>query len=268
MRLAFTQSSPQDLCMFRIFQSRQSNMLDAKAILGVLDHAAEAFAFPILNNGYVYLAASRLSLFRSDEHWAIVFEIFGFSPRAGHPDLSIVTISSKLHHRNRPSDYGSEEAYSNYLKNNQYWEMRNFWPISNEEWADEDNPEFVAKQGKIVLRGQSLEIPQPSAYAAKDIVLQEELPAIFELCRYLAHDNREALLATENERRVSILPDMKQIMLLDEWHHPDLVNGQPPSQTGTFQRIANVLEKNAPKLYFSEEAVNNHWRNWPEGGTL
>jgi hypothetical protein len=133
---------------------------------------------------------------------------------------------------------------------------------------DEDNPEFVAKQGEIVLRGQSLEIPQPSTYSAKGVTLQEEQPAVFELCRYLAKDNREALLATENERRVSIPPDMKQIMLLDDWHHPDLINGQSPSQTDTFQRIASVLAKNAPGLNFSEEAANNHWRNWPEGGTL
>lgn len=243
-------------------------MLKVKAILGVFDQAAEAFKFPMLDNGYVYLAASRLSLFRSDEHWAVVFEIFGFSPRAGHPDLSIVTISSRLYHRNEPSDYVSKEAYSNYLKNNQYWETRNFWPISNEEWIDEDDPEFVAKQGEILLRGQPLEIPQPSAYATKGIVLQEEQPAVFELCRYLARDNREALLATEKERRVSIPPDMKQIMLLDEWHHPDLVNRQPPSQTYTFQRIASVLEGNRPELFSTDEPVNNHWKNWPEGGTL
>jgi len=254
--------------MFKIFQKRQPNMLQAKAILGVFDQAAEAFTFPMLDNGYVYLAASRLSLFRSDEHWAVVFEIFGFSPRAGHPDLSIVTISSKLHHRDKPSNYVSNEAYGNYLKNNPYWEVRNFWPISNEEWIDENNPEFVAKQGEILLRDQPIQIPHPSAYETKGIVLQEEQPAVFELCRYLAHDNREALLATESERRVSILPDMKQILLLDEWHHPDLINGQSPSQTETFQRLASVLEKNSPGLNSSEEAVNNHWRNWPEGGTL
>ena len=48
---------------------------------------------------------------------------------------------------------------------------------------------------------------------------------MFELCRFLAHDHREAVLATETERRVSILSEMRQIMLLDEWHHPDLAIG-------------------------------------------
>lgn len=254
--------------MFKIFQKRQPNHPEANTILGVFDQSAEAFAFPMLDNGYVYPAASRLSLFRSDEHWAAVFETFGFSPRAGHPDLSIVTISSKLYNRDNPSNYVSEEAYSNYLKNNPYWETRNVWPISDDDWIDEENPEFVAEQGEIVLRGQSLEIPQQNAYATKGVILEEEQPGIFELCRYLAHDHREAVLATETERRVSVLPEMKQIMLLDEWHHPDLANGQAPSQTETFQRIASVLEKNEPELFSTEEPVNNHWKNWPEGGTL
>lgn len=254
--------------MLRIFQKRKPNRLETKTILGVFDQSAEAFTFPMLDNGYVYLAASRLSLFRSDEHWAAVFEIFGFSPRAGRPDLSIVTISSKPHNRDQTSNYVSADAYSNYLKNNPYWEMRNVWPISNEDWLDDENPEFVVEQGEIVLRGQSIAVPQSSAYATKGVILEEEQPGVFELCRYLANDHREAVLATESERRISILPEMKQIMLLDEWHHPDLVNGQNPSQTETFQRIASVLEKNDPKLFSTKESANNHWKNWPEGGTL
>ncbi|MEY1556777.1 hypothetical protein AB3Y40_14180 [Yoonia sp. R2331] len=254
--------------MFKFFRKRKPNPLDAKAILGVLDRSAEAFMFPMLDNGYVYLAASRMSLFRSDEHWAIVFEIFGFSPRAGHPDLAIVTISSKPSDRDKPSDYASDEAYNHYLEYNPYWDMRNFWPISNDDWIDKDNPEIVSEQGEIVLRGTSLKIPQSSAYATTGVVLKEEQPTVFELCRYLAYHHREAILAVNTERRVSVLPEMKQIMLLNEWHHPDLINGQFPSQTTTFQQLARVLESNAPELYSTEESANNHWRNWPEGGTL
>lgn len=254
--------------MIRPFWKRQPNLLNTKAILDVFDKSAEAFKFPMLDNGYVYLAASRLSLFRSDEHWAVVFEIFGFSPRAGHPDLSIITIASKLHNRNEPTDYVSEDAYNNYLENNPYWEMRNFWPISNENWIDEENPELVVEKGEITLRGHLIDVPVPSAFASKGVELEAEQPAVFELCRFLVHDHREAALATETERRVSILPEMKQLLTLDEWHHPDLVNGETPSQTETFRQLASVLEKNDPNLYSTVEPPNNHWKNWPEGGAL
>ena len=48
------------------------------AILDVLDRAAADFTFPMLDNGYVYLAASPLSLHRSASDWAVMFERFGF----------------------------------------------------------------------------------------------------------------------------------------------------------------------------------------------
>ena len=41
-------------------------------ILRVLDRGAEAYVFPMLDDGYVYLAATRMSLHRSEEDWALV----------------------------------------------------------------------------------------------------------------------------------------------------------------------------------------------------
>lgn len=114
--------------MFRFFKKRRSGLLSGHDILGVLDKAAEAYVFPMLDNGYIYPVASRLTLFRSKEDWAVVFETFGFSPRAGHPDLTITTIANRLKDRNKRSDYVSESAHENYLKQNPNWDMRNFWP--------------------------------------------------------------------------------------------------------------------------------------------
>lgn len=51
----------------------------APDILAVLDRCCDACTFPMLDNGYVYLAATRLSLFRSKADWAMVIEVFGFS---------------------------------------------------------------------------------------------------------------------------------------------------------------------------------------------
>jgi len=55
---------------------------DAGHILTILDACCHSATFPMLDNGYVYLAASRLSLHRSTTDWALVIEVFGFSPRA------------------------------------------------------------------------------------------------------------------------------------------------------------------------------------------
>jgi hypothetical protein len=69
---------------------------NANQILAILDTCCHAATFPMLDNGYVYLAASRLSLHRSDSDWALVIEIFGFSPRSSSPDLHIYTFASRL----------------------------------------------------------------------------------------------------------------------------------------------------------------------------
>jgi len=46
-------------------------------ILAILDRCCDRNTFPMLDNGYVYLAATRLSLFRSPDDWAIAIEVFG-----------------------------------------------------------------------------------------------------------------------------------------------------------------------------------------------
>ena len=254
--------------MFNLFKKKLRRAFTAKDILSVIDKSARDFQFPMLDNGNVYLATSRLSLYGSAEGWAIVIELFGFSPRAGCPDLSVTTISNKLHNRNQLSDYVSPEAYQAYLSNNPSTEMRNFWPISDNFWIDEDEPEHVIPDATFDLRGHSIAIPDRKDLEATGIELEGKRVAIFELCRFLAAEHRADVLGTEKERRVSVDPEMHRILELDDWHHPDLAAGQLPSQTKTFQKLASVLESKNAASFEVSEIPNNHWKNWPDGGRL
>ena len=89
---------------------------EAEHILDVLDRCCDAFTFPMLNNGYVYLAATRLSLYRTAADWAMVIEVFGFSPRSGLPDTHIHTFASTLYNRDTPEKYAKREAYDYWAK--------------------------------------------------------------------------------------------------------------------------------------------------------
>jgi hypothetical protein len=92
---------------------------------------------------------------------------------------------------------------------------------------------------------------------------------VFELCRFLADVAREQVLATPKERRVSVLPEMGQILQLEEWHHPNVVDEEErPSGSETFQQLARVLATGDVRLYQPSQPPNTHWRNWPEGGRL
>jgi len=245
--------------------------LDSEAILAVLDDCCDAYTFPMLDNGYVYLAATRLSVFRSENDWALVIEVFGFSPRGGLPDTHIHTFASRLHNRDTPANYVSAEAYENYLHNNPNNESRFVYPISEGDWQDPESLELVADDARTVgVRGQARPIPSRHEFERYGISLTD--PAricVFELSRFLAEVLRDDVLATGEERRVSVLPEMHPILQLEEWTHPNVVDDKSrPSGSPTFLQLAEVLATGRADRYEPTSPPNTHWRHWPEGGTL
>lgn len=245
-------------------------MASASDILAILDQCCASYSFPMLDNGYVYPAASRLSVHRSAENWALVFEIFGYSPRAELPGTTILTFAGQLFERNKRDSYVSDAAYADYLKHNPHNEDRRVWPIEDGDWMAESDREMLSAEGAaFLLRGQRLRTPEANAYKAHGIKLSEAPDVmVFEFCRWLAAEHREALLATPQERRVSLTPDLEEVLVLDDWHHPDLAGGKVASESKTFQQLAQVLATGDTKHYRPTEKPNTHWRNWPDGGLL
>ncbi|MGC4864718.1 DUF7003 family protein [Micromonospora sp. DT53] len=76
------------------------------------------------------------------------------------------------------------------------------------------------------------------------------------------------LLADEVELRQRIPPDIPEIMRLDQWHHPDLLQDTLPSQSMTFHQLADVLTTGDVGQYTPDMPPNTHWSNWPESGNL
>jgi hypothetical protein len=244
---------------------------DPEEILTILDRCCDSFRFPMLDNGYVYLAATRLSLYRSKIDWSMVIEVFGFSPRAGLPDTSIQTFASRLHDRDPPENYVNRKAYEMYLANNPNNEFRSVFPVHEGPWQDAEIGEFVAEDAREVLvRNHAIPLPSVGAYARHGIELEQaQRVQVFELCRFLAEIAREQVLATPKERGISVLPEMEQILQLEEWHHPNVVDeAERPSSSETFQQLARVLATGDLTLYRPSQPPNTHWRNWPEGGRL
>jgi hypothetical protein len=244
--------------------------LHAGDVLAALDRCCESFTFPMLDNGYVYLGATRLALFRSDADWAMTIEVFGFSPRAGLPDTAIYTFASTLRGRKERSSFVSEEAHRAYLARNPHNEVRTVFPL-DEGFEDIDDGELVAQEAvNIVLRGRPVALPDLAQYRDQGVLLADPSRVrVFELCRYLAGVARHDVLATGYERRANVPASLEQILLLDEWHHPDVVDPQSlPSRSETFQQLAVVLQTGDVARYRPSSAPNTHWRHWPECGQL
>jgi hypothetical protein len=237
-------------------------------ILEILDRCAEEFVFPVLDNGYVYFAATKMALYRSEQDWAIVIEVFGFSPRFGQPDTHIYTFSSKLHDRDPASNYVSEEAYRNYLDSNPFNESRFVYPIENSDWKDKDDTDYVRAGGECVLRGNKIDIPENSSFRKLGIELEKQRPLVFEFCRYLEEKYTDQVFCTQAERRISISPELTLLLQLDAWNHPDISGGERPSSSETFQQIAKVIVTGNTQCYQPTQNKNTHWKNWLESGEL
>jgi hypothetical protein len=235
-------------------------------ILDVLDSAARAFTFPMLDNGYWYLAATRLSLHRSDEDWAMAIEVFGYSPRSGVPDTFVSMFGSDPLRSDAPDDIALLTGYRD-LANHPNDDLTIVLPIERSTWPGHD-VDLDTTASTVVLRGKRIRIPDPPAYAELGIdLLDPGRVMAWELCRALASQHRDEVLATEAERRAHVRPQLEQVLVLNEWHHPDLFE-ELPSQMESFRQLAEVLATGDVGIYKPTESPNTHWSNWPEGGTL
>ncbi|WP_407664699.1 DUF7003 family protein [Micromonospora tarensis] len=90
----------------------------------------------------------------------------------------------------------------------------------------------------------------------------------FDVLRPLVPDHRELLLADEVELRRRIPADIPEIVRLDQWRHPDLLQDTLPSQSMTFRQLANVLTIGDVGRYAPDMPPNTHRSNWPKSGNL
>jgi hypothetical protein len=243
--------------------------MDSDDILAILDRAAQDFTFPMLDNGYIYPACARMSLYRSPDDWALVLETFGYSPRAGQPDCMITTFASRPANRRPPSAFVSAAAHAEYLARDPHFEQRFVEPIDQDDLYDEDCFEFVSASVRhLNLRGQAIPVPDLEAVRAAGIMPEEDRLLVFELARYLAHQHRDLVLATPAERTLNVPEGAEQVALFDDWRHPDLVREEWPSETASFCAIAALLAGEPHELAAITAGANTHWSHWPEGGRL
>lgn len=245
--------------VMKIFGSKANKNHTPGDILQQLDRCAEDFTFPMLDNGYTYPVDSRLSAYRDDKRWALIIEVVGFHYRAGGHD----GINNCLHVFGNCLEFKPGTNNSNFLYVTDNSEDGD--PF-DEEYMDSLNPGVKS----MLLRGQKIPISTDFGFYSQKGVELEDPPKImiWEFLRGIIGDYKEQFLASEGEIRQRIPMDLPLILRLDEWYHNDLANGEKPSQNETFQMIAKVLETGNVDLYMPTKEPNNHWQNWPDGGTL
>jgi hypothetical protein len=233
-------------------------MMTKEAILDQLDTCARDFAFPMLDNGYVYPVDQRMHIMRSDSMWMMVIETIGFNPRAGGVD----GVHDCLHL------FGSHLHRAPGTANEDFLNPFDFPQdgVFDEDYLWEVNPIL----DHLMIRGRRVPVDlRPQQLAVKGIELIE--PPKFDppaLLRSLVPEYRDILLATPDEIAQRNPQAIPACLVLDEWNHPDVCGEQLPSQSETFQMLASLIETGRLDEYRPTLPPNTHWSNWPVGGTL
>lgn len=210
--------------------------------------------------GVTYPVDARLSAYRDATAWALVIETLVFNDgTSGHFCCETVLYC-----------YGNELPEAPGI----------CYPVLNVTADGPTGPLFDPTDviGQLVsplaadmtIRGKIVPVStDPAEYGAAGIKLCNP-PRIqgFELLRLLAPTHRRLFFATEKEIEQRLGRRMPLLLRLDEWWQPDKGNDQRPSDSESFQMIAQAIAANDPRLYQPTEPPNTHWSNWPNAGML
>lgn len=218
-------------------------------ILCQLDRAASDFLFPVLDNGYVYLGAARLTGFRSSDEWAIVIEVLGYF---------------KQEHRFVDQIYQfGNSVVPGIGRSIELFEVRS-GVASEMDW-------FNVGQIALEKRSQRLELDLDLHLLRTSGVVMQNAERIHasELLHAACSFSLSKLWATDDELLVASSIRLPKAIVLNEWEHPDLSAGRLPSQSPSFAMLAEVLATGDPTRYDAERvSPNTHWSNWPDAGLL
>lgn len=243
----------------KLFDLKQKPTFNDKDILMQLDKCADEFTFPMLDNGYVYPIDSRLTAYCDKARWVLIIEVVGFNYRGGGHD----GINNCLHIFGNCLDFqpGTNNDNFIYITDNSS-EGATF----DEEYLEALNPGIKT----MLIREKEVQVSHSIEFYKSKGVDLEEYPKIYiwEFLRGIVPDYRDDFFASESEIRDRIPKDIPRILQIDEWYHIDLADGEKPSQNETFIMIAKILETGDTSYYKPTKKPNNHWKNWPTGGTL
>ena len=206
-------------------------MLDRDSILSFLDTSFEDMELPLFDNMNMEYVSSRLSVYRSDDEWLLVFNSMVWWPSL----VGLVAIVEIV----GTGVVGLQGFASDRL----------FEPCCIEE----DGENILS----IRIRGESI---NPSGLAVQpNYAIHSEYG--FWVCTALAEKFKDRLLASPDEVKQFVPFGFRHLLTIDEWEHPVVWN-RLPSQTETFPRIADVLVASNQSIWRPVKSPNTHWSHW------
>lgn len=233
-------------------------VFDEKEILRQWDIAAESYEFQMLDNGYFYHCDQKLTIYRDAERWAMTIETFAYFNRL--PEIEGINTYASV--------FGNCLLCFDNNKNFFSFATDKNKDIETFVWDDEVGLHLNKEAKSILVKGVELEIiTDLDVYASKKIT--PSYPGYltpWEVMRAWVPEKSHLFWISREELSSKIPIDLPVLMTLDSWHHPNLIENEPPSNTETFRQLAKVISTGDISYYNKPEKDNTHWSNWPDGG--
>lgn len=228
-------------------------MTTADEILSTLGAAAEEFNFPVLDNAHWKLVAGRMRGFRSDEGWALVFEILVFHTQANEFSVEIYGYGTLI---------GEQQGF---LNNVVAIEERPGHPL----WSDDGDwvgstVTHVSIYGTPV-QAVAVAVPTGSYSSSDEVVILSHGDNLEEgaFARALVRD-LGFMRMIPDDLVIKLLPHLSAIetLRLTNWEHPDIAGGQAPSDSRSIVGAARMLAGEQEHCSQDPRRDNVHWLNW------
>lgn len=232
-------------------------------ILRVLDAATDRAEFPALGNANQLVARARLTAFRAEEEWLIVFDVVAIG---GSPDFEIgVYAFGNCLPRDPPNVAMMPYAPPTIESPRAAFETKGF------EGCNHPDPfDFT-----LIVRGKPVRF-QPTAedYKRARIRLGSDYRSAHQQLRYAVTQLRDEVFLTDEEILKACGRDgagLSKFIQTTAWQHTEELDcaeaDSTPSKCVTFSSLAAALAADDPSL-FNPGTDNTDWKLWYPDDTI
>ncbi|WP_162144113.1 DUF7003 family protein [Sporocytophaga myxococcoides] len=222
--------------------------------------------FPDLENGYMFIASSKIHLYADKNRWAIVFETNGYHNRQFNAQINLVYIGNCISYSKEISperSYVSNFSSVELISQEEFKRIQNFKGLEMEQFelVDSDINEIKVRDVLLPVNHNGLE------YEAFDIKFREydnpkRLVGFKDLVRFLSETQKEVMSANEEDLRKNLPDTLPKLITIDSFHHK---NNMTPDSYETYRMIAKILVTGDTTFWKPKLTPNNHWTNWRSG---
>lgn len=213
-------------------------------ILEQLDKHVAGFDFPILDNWHWRIGKTRMTAFLNSDEWLIVFEVIVF-------DVKSYTFENMVY------GYGNKISKPGFQTAMDVIEEPPGKPLDD----DDGNTLIDLLNFSVIINGEERHfLVTEQDYIRAGILPHLHMEIEAKLLRLLCFILPKDAFLLPNTQILALLkrPKLNEFVQVDKWSHPDVAQGELPSQNSCMKNLAKALAQHNKNLYNCPEEKNKY----------